>query len=141
MLTLVGLFVGTLAALASAAACPYLAATLWVANRVIDGLDGAVARAAGTATDLGGYVDIVVDFTVYAMLPAARTMGVRREAGAVPAWAAACLLEAACFVNAASLFCLSALLEKRAAGAAARGDITSVTMIVRWGLLLVELSY
>lgn len=33
-------------------------------NRIADGLDGAVARAAGP-TDFGGYLDIVVDFIFY----------------------------------------------------------------------------
>jgi phosphatidylglycerophosphate synthase len=45
-----------------------LAATLIVANRVADGLDGAVARHHGM-TDLGGYLDIVLDFLFYAGVP------------------------------------------------------------------------
>ncbi|MEC8727211.1 MAG: CDP-alcohol phosphatidyltransferase family protein, partial [Pseudomonadota bacterium] len=46
----------------------------WVAlvciclNRLADGLDGAVARQAGT-TDLGGYMDIVFDFLFYSSIP------------------------------------------------------------------------
>ena len=39
-----------------------------LANRLADGLDGAVARRRG-ATDLGGYLDIVCDFIVYAAVP------------------------------------------------------------------------
>ena len=42
---------------------PALAAFL--ANRLCDGLDGAVARHRGP-TDLGGFLDIVLDFIVYA---------------------------------------------------------------------------
>jgi phosphatidylglycerophosphate synthase len=38
------------------------------ANRVMDGLDGAVARRCGP-TDLGGYLDIVLDFFFYAGVP------------------------------------------------------------------------
>jgi phosphatidylglycerophosphate synthase len=38
---------------------------LWLLNRVLDGLDGPVARQRG-ATDLGGFLDIVADFSVYA---------------------------------------------------------------------------
>jgi phosphatidylglycerophosphate synthase len=41
---------------------------LIAANRVADGLDGAVARRLGT-TDLGGYLDIVLDFFFYAGVP------------------------------------------------------------------------
>lgn len=36
-------------------------------NRLADGLDGAIARTHGT-TDLGGYLDIVLDFLVYAAI-------------------------------------------------------------------------
>lgn len=37
-------------------------------NRLADGLDGAVARRRGL-TDLGGYLDIVLDFLFYASVP------------------------------------------------------------------------
>src|SRR5258707_15832244 len=37
---------------------------LWLANRLLDGLDGPVARA-GTPTDAGGVLDIVADFSGY----------------------------------------------------------------------------
>ena len=45
-----------------------LAFALIVVNRIIDGLDGAVARAS-TPTDRGGYLDIVVDYVFYASIP------------------------------------------------------------------------
>ena len=45
-----------------------LALALIAANRLADGLDGAVARRLG-ATDLGGYLDIVLDFFFYAGVP------------------------------------------------------------------------
>ncbi|MGO2355405.1 MAG: CDP-alcohol phosphatidyltransferase family protein [Marinomonas foliarum] len=41
-----------------------LALVLVVINRVMDGLDGAVARIQGP-TDLGGYLDITLDFIFY----------------------------------------------------------------------------
>jgi phosphatidylglycerophosphate synthase len=37
---------------------------LLLANRLADGVDGALARRTG-ATDLGGYLDIVLDFIIY----------------------------------------------------------------------------
>ena len=45
---------------------------LWfvIANRVIDGLDGAVARAS-RSSDFGGYLDIVCDFIFYSAIPLA----------------------------------------------------------------------
>ncbi len=42
----------------------WLALALILANRAADGLDGAVARHAGIS-DLGGYLDIVLDFLFY----------------------------------------------------------------------------
>jgi phosphatidylglycerophosphate synthase len=41
---------------------------LIVANRLLDGLDGAVARVRGPS-DLGGYFDIVADFAFYVSVP------------------------------------------------------------------------
>jgi phosphatidylglycerophosphate synthase len=42
-----------------------LAACLLLFNRIFDGLDGAVARAA-QASDFGGFLDITSDFLIYA---------------------------------------------------------------------------
>ena len=41
-----------------------IALVLWILNRVIDGLDGSVARAT-RPTELGGFLDIVADFAIY----------------------------------------------------------------------------
>jgi phosphatidylglycerophosphate synthase len=46
----------------------WLALTLLIANRIADGLDGAVA-AATRRTDRGAFLDIVLDFVVYAAVP------------------------------------------------------------------------
>ncbi len=54
-----------LAAIAALAVQLYIPAlVLILANRITDGLDGAVARHRGP-TDLGGYLDIVLDFLFY----------------------------------------------------------------------------
>ncbi len=54
-----------LAAIAALAVQLYIPAlVLILANRIADGLDGAVARHRGP-TDLGGYLDIVLDFLFY----------------------------------------------------------------------------
>lgn len=57
------------------AAIPFLALEQYMpalfcllANRLFDGLDGAVARRRGP-TDLGGFLDITLDFIVYAGVP------------------------------------------------------------------------
>jgi phosphatidylglycerophosphate synthase len=58
-----------MAAWGALAASAYgVAAALILANRLADGLDGAVARHHGL-TDLGGYLDIVLDFLFYAGVP------------------------------------------------------------------------
>jgi phosphatidylglycerophosphate synthase len=41
---------------------------LLLLNRLLDGLDGALARHAGIS-DLGGFLDIVADFIIYAGVP------------------------------------------------------------------------
>ena len=64
--TIVGLLIGLLAAVAVATHYFVAAFALIVANRIADGLDGAVARA-GAPTDRGGYLDIVVDYVFYGL--------------------------------------------------------------------------
>src|SRR5579872_5823751 len=67
-LTVAG-FASGLAAVASIAGRQYaLGLTLYAFNRVLDGLDGAVARRT-SVTDLGAYLDIVFDFIIYSGVP------------------------------------------------------------------------
>lgn len=71
--TAMSLVAGLAAAAAAWRGAAWLALALWIANRTLDGLDGAIARssAAGArgASDLGGYLDLVADFVVYSALP------------------------------------------------------------------------
>lgn len=63
--TLLGLALG-FAAFPFLLAGAYGWALLFVGlNRLADGLDGAVARAAGGGSDFGGYLDILADFVFY----------------------------------------------------------------------------
>lgn len=66
--TLVGLCLGLLAAVAIAAGSTSLGLALIIGSRLADGLDGAVARAT-QKTDFGGYLDIVCDFAFYGAIP------------------------------------------------------------------------
>jgi len=104
---------------------PAAALAVWLLSRVLDGLDGAVARATGRQTDLGGYLDLMGDFLVYAALPIALVLGRGGERGELIVLA---FLLGSFYVNGASWMILSALLEKRGQGAAARGEVTSVAM-------------
>ncbi|WP_186402437.1 CDP-alcohol phosphatidyltransferase family protein [Sphingopyxis sp. P1IMeth2] len=66
--TLAGMFAGLAAAAAIADGLYATGLALILLNRLLDGLDGAVARATGL-TDFGGYLDIVADFVFYVAVP------------------------------------------------------------------------
>jgi phosphatidylglycerophosphate synthase len=100
----------------------WLALALWLFNRLLDGLDGLIARRSRRSSDAGGYLDIMLDFMIYAALPLAMAW-----AEPALAWPTAVLL-GVFYINSASWMYLSALLEKRGAGAEARGEATSVSM-------------
>ncbi len=68
--TLLGLVVGLGGAAAIYAGYYGLAFCLILAGRILDGLDGAVARAT-RKTAFGGYLDIVCDFVFYVSVPLA----------------------------------------------------------------------
>lgn len=123
-ITVLAMVVG-LAAAGSAAFQWYWAALgLWLLNRLLDGLDGMVARAHDRQSDFGGYLDIVLDFVVYAAVPVGLYWGNQTNMNAL----ALAFLLSSFYINAASWIYLSAILEKRSAGAHARGELTSITM-------------
>jgi phosphatidylglycerophosphate synthase len=64
-LTGVGWLVGVGACVAVGARLWVLALVAWLLNRAIDGIDGALARRRG-ASDVGGYLDVLADFSIYA---------------------------------------------------------------------------
>ena len=70
LLTGLGLLAGLGAAAAVAAGWDPLALGLLALGRVLDGLDGATARAS-RMTDRGGFLDIVFDFIFYGAIPLA----------------------------------------------------------------------
>ncbi|MEP4783925.1 MAG: CDP-alcohol phosphatidyltransferase family protein, partial [Erythrobacter sp.] len=70
VLTFAGLAIGLSGAAAIAHGHFMIGFGLILANRMLDGLDGAVARANGP-TQLGGYFDIVADFAFYVSIPVA----------------------------------------------------------------------
>jgi phosphatidylglycerophosphate synthase len=101
-----------------------LALGAWLLGRLLDGLDGAVARRRNEASDYGGYLDMVADTVGYAAVPIGVAFGIDQRS----AWIALALLLASFYVNAISWTWLSAVLEKRGAGAATTGETTSITM-------------
>lgn len=123
-LTLLALVTGILASVAASRTQWALAFSLWIANRFLDGLDGTQARVHGRQSDFGGYLDILLDFVVYAAIP----IGIATGANTIAVWLATAVLLGGYFVNAASWMYLSAMLEQRGAGARTRNELTSVTM-------------
>jgi phosphatidylglycerophosphate synthase len=100
------------------------ALVFWLLNRVLDGLDGTHARVHGRQSQYGGYLDIVLDFVVYAAIPIAIVVARPTAPYAV----AGAVLLGSFFVNAASWMYLAAILEQRNQGAKTRGELTSITM-------------
>ncbi|MDA3957131.1 CDP-alcohol phosphatidyltransferase family protein [Oceanispirochaeta sp.] len=124
LMTIIALLFG-IASAASVLLGQYsMALILWIINRILDGLDGQIARASRTQSDEGGYLDIVCDFIVYALIPVAISL----QKGSRASYISTLFLLAAFYVNSATWMYLSALLEKRAAGAAAQNESTSVTI-------------
>ncbi len=104
--TALGLLVGVGSCVAAALGAWSLALPLWLANRMLDGLDGAIARRTGPS-DLGGMLDFVCDFVVYAGFVVAVAI-------AVPdARLAATVLLAAYLLNNVALLSFASLIEKR----------------------------
>ena len=68
--TVTGFVIGMAAAVAIAFQAYLLGLGLLLASRLMDGLDGAVARAT-QPTDRGGFLDITLDFLFYASIPLA----------------------------------------------------------------------
>jgi phosphatidylglycerophosphate synthase len=68
--SLAGFATGMAAALAIALQQPMAGLALLLLSRLLDGLDGAVARAT-QPTDRGGFLDITLDFLFYAAIPLA----------------------------------------------------------------------
>lgn len=106
-LTFAGLAAGLAACLCVALRLDPAALLLVAANRLLDGLDGAVARAT-RRTDRGGFLDIVLDFAFYGGVPLAFAL---RDpmANAVPA----AVLLFAFYVNGASFLAFAAVAAKR----------------------------
>jgi phosphatidylglycerophosphate synthase len=97
---------------------------LWLLNRFLDGLDGTMARVNRRQSDLGGYLDIVLDMVAYTAIPIGLAFGVHR----MEVYIALMLLFGIFYINSATWMILSAILEKRNLGAKAHGELTTVNM-------------
>ena len=115
-LTLVGLALGLGSAIAAATQLWALALVLWLVSRVIDGLDGALARrrrADGRISgdsQAGGFLDITADFVVYG----ATVLGVALGATAAfdAPWQPFAAVLLAYYVNGAAFLAFSSIAER-----------------------------
>ena len=113
--TVVGFLVGMAGAAAIGAGRFGAGLVLLALSRVCDGLDGAVAKAT-RPTDFGGYLDIVLDFAFYGLVPLAFVFvdpGRNGLAGAA--------LLFAFYANGASFLAYASLAERRSMTSEARG--------------------
>jgi len=125
--SLIGMIIALLAAWSAYRQIYFAAFALWILNRVLDGLDGLLARLHNKQSDFGGYVDILTDFVSYAALP----IGLVAGSPSNERYLALALLLASFYINTASWMYLAALLEKRAL----HGDETQTSIVMPAGLI------
>jgi len=113
-ISFVGFGLGMGAALAVALGSELAAAILIIANRVCDGLDGAVARASNTS-DLGAYLDITLDFLFYSAIPFAFAVADPEKA------LAACFLIFSFVGTGSSFLAFAIIAQKRGISTEMRG--------------------
>ena len=113
-LTFTGLALGLAGAAAIAFGQIGWGLALIIANRLLDGLDGAVARVRGPS-DLGGYFDIVADFAFYVSVPVG--FGVLGAANQLPAL----VLVASFVLTGVSFLAFAVIAGKRGATTEAHG--------------------
>lgn len=112
--TLAGLVLGLAAGLAIANGQFTLGLMLILANRLLDGLDGAVARQT-KPSDFGGYLDSVADFAFYVAIPLG--FGLADPTFTLPAL----ILVASFVLTGTSFLAYAAIAAKRGEETAAHG--------------------
>ncbi len=127
-LTLLGLVVGLTSAVTAAGQLWLWSLACWLASRVLDGLDGPLARrraaaaradrsgsSAPVGSEAGGFLDITADFTVYGATVVGVAVGTAAAAGPEHTWGSwlpflAVLL--AYYVNGTAFLAFSSIAER-----------------------------
>ena len=115
MITVSSCVVGLIAAASIASNYYWPGLVLLLISRLGDGLDGAVARITGK-TDLGGYLDIVLDFAFYGAIPMGFILANPAE-NAIPG----AVLILSFYINGSSFLAYAVIAEKRDLETDARG--------------------
>lgn len=99
------------------------ALVFWALNRLLDGLDGAVARRRRQDSELGAFLDLLGDFLVYSIIPISCGLAVSdldnlkqpftSMAPSNSPWLSITVLEATFYINNFVLFYGAAVIEKR----------------------------
>ena len=107
-LTFAGLTLAVGSSVAAANKLWVLALVLWLLSRLPDGVDGVLARLQGSASDVGGFLDIMADFAAYGGFVVGCAIG-------APSARVACVvLLLAYYLNGSAFLAISSLAEKRA---------------------------
>jgi phosphatidylglycerophosphate synthase len=106
-----------------------MSVVLWLLGRILDGIDGTIARGRGIASELGGYLDLMADVIGYAVVP----IGIVAAKQSKHLWMWCAILLATFYVNTLSWTLLSALAERRD-----RQDQSAVTTTFTMPTALIE---
>jgi len=109
VISLIALVIGLGSVGAILAQLYWVGLILWALNRIVDGLDGVVARVHHKQSDFGGYLDIFLDYIIYLAVPLAL---IAAQPTPATMWAGLFLISSY-VLNAISWTTLAALLEKR----------------------------
>jgi len=108
-ISVIALFIGLGSVVAILAQMYWVGLILWALNRIMDGLDGVVARVHQKQSDFGGYLDLFLDFIIYLTVPIAFMVTLPTMTNL---WAGLFLISSY-VLNSISWTTLAALLEKR----------------------------
>jgi phosphatidylglycerophosphate synthase len=137
--SLAGLAVGLLCLILVSFGFNLLALVLWLVNRLLDGLDGEVARIRGEASEFGSFLDITADFAMYGGLLVA--LAVQHEEARI----ALSVLFFAYYLNGCVFLALSSVLERLKAerkterGLHFRRSLTEGFETITFGVLVLAL--
>lgn len=120
-LTMLGLVTGLASAATAAGQLWWWALVLWLLSRLLDGLDGPLARrrasaadvadeASGASSQAGGFLDITADFVVYGATVVGVAVGATRGEGA--SWLPFVAVLLAYYVNGTAFLAFSSIAER-----------------------------
>lgn len=133
--TLLAFIAGCASCCCAAIGHPIVAVIFWFLNRLLDCLDGAIARKRQQASNFGGFIDLLCDFVIYSAIPISCALS-RVAISNQSLWLSVSVVEASFHVNNFVLFYIAAVIEKskaKAEGAkehsAARKQVKELTSV------------